>query len=151
MAESFSREKLRHAPQKKGGWEILCDLPPVWPRLVRPTNLMSRMNGKKTHTHTRCVYDLLYSTMSSFFLYSSTVVALIRVNIKNSTPSSAIVARYDNREARDRELWSLFSVFLMMMLLLTVQQNDFSVELTGNRTGSAAFDLYAGEYRFLCC
>ena len=48
-AESFSREKLRHAPQKEGGWEILCDLPRVWPRLVRP--LMSRMNGKKTHTH----------------------------------------------------------------------------------------------------
>ena len=52
MAESFSREKWRHAPQKEGRWEILCDLPPVWPRLVRPTNLMSRMNGKKTHTHT---------------------------------------------------------------------------------------------------
>ena len=34
-AESFSREKLRQAPQKKGG-EILCDLPPVWLRLVRP-------------------------------------------------------------------------------------------------------------------
>ena len=48
MPESFSRETLRHAPQKEGGWEILCDLPPVWPRLVRPTNLMSRMNGKKT-------------------------------------------------------------------------------------------------------
>ena len=29
MAESFSREKLRHAPQKEGGWKILCDLPPV--------------------------------------------------------------------------------------------------------------------------
>ena len=52
MAESFSREKLRHAPQKEGGWKILCDLPPVWPRLVRPTNLMSRMNDKKTHTNT---------------------------------------------------------------------------------------------------
>ena len=52
MAESFSREKLRHAPLKEGGWEILCDLLPVWPRLVRSTNLMSRMNGKKTHTHT---------------------------------------------------------------------------------------------------
>ena len=24
----------------------------MWPRLVRPTNLMSRMNGKKIHTHT---------------------------------------------------------------------------------------------------
>ena len=57
MAESFSREKLRHAPQKEGGWEILCDLPPVWPRLVRPTNLMSRTNRKKTHnTHTHCTY-----------------------------------------------------------------------------------------------
>ena len=51
MAESFSRQKSRHAPQKEGGLKILCDLPPVWPRLVRPTNLMSRMNGKKTHTH----------------------------------------------------------------------------------------------------
>ena len=50
MAESFSREKLRQAPQKEGGWKILCYLLPVWPRLVRP--LKSRMNGKKTHTHT---------------------------------------------------------------------------------------------------
>ena len=41
MAEPFSREKLRHAPQKEGGWEILCDPPPVWPRLVRPTNFMA--------------------------------------------------------------------------------------------------------------
>ena len=30
MAESFSREILRHAPQKEGGWKILCDLPPVF-------------------------------------------------------------------------------------------------------------------------
>ena len=52
MAESFSREKWTPAPQKEGGWEILCNFPPVWSRLVRPTNLMSRMNGKKTHTHT---------------------------------------------------------------------------------------------------
>ena len=52
MAESFSRQKSRHAPQKEGGLKILCDLPSVRPRLVRPTNLMSRMDGKKTHTHT---------------------------------------------------------------------------------------------------
>ena len=51
MAESFSRQKSRHAPQKEGGLKILCD-PPVLPRLVRPTNLMSRMDGKKTHTNT---------------------------------------------------------------------------------------------------
>ena len=51
MAESFSRQKSRHAPQKEGGLKIICDLPPVGPRLVRPTNLMSRMDGKKTHTH----------------------------------------------------------------------------------------------------
>ena len=30
MAESFSRQKSRHAPQKEGGLKILCDLPPVW-------------------------------------------------------------------------------------------------------------------------
>ena len=29
MAESFSRQKSRHAPQKEGGLKILCDLPPV--------------------------------------------------------------------------------------------------------------------------
>ena len=67
-AESFSREKLRHAPQKEGGWEILCDLPPVWPRLVRPTNLMSGMNGKKTHnTHTQIlVFTRIDLTTSAF-------------------------------------------------------------------------------------
>ena len=67
MAESFSREKLRHTPQKEGGWEILCDLPPVWPRLVRPTNLMSRMNGKKTHTHTTSPQG--YSTTCIIILF----------------------------------------------------------------------------------
>ena len=51
MAESFSREKLRHAPQKEGGWEILCDLPPVWTRLVRPTNL-DVQNEWEENTHT---------------------------------------------------------------------------------------------------
>ena len=66
MAESFSRQKSRHAPQKEGGLKILCDLPPVWPRLVRPTNLMSRMDGKKTHTHTHTVGPLfLLPTPSS--------------------------------------------------------------------------------------
>ena len=29
MAESFSRQKSRHAPQKEGGLKIPCDLPPV--------------------------------------------------------------------------------------------------------------------------
>ena len=29
LAEFFSREKLRHAPHKEGGWKILCDLLPV--------------------------------------------------------------------------------------------------------------------------
>ena len=39
---------LRQAPQKEGGWKLLCDLPPVGPRLVNPTNLTSRINGEKT-------------------------------------------------------------------------------------------------------
>ena len=46
MAESFSRQKSRHAPQKEGGLKILCD--PGWYVHI----LMSRMDGKKTHTHT---------------------------------------------------------------------------------------------------
>ena len=31
MAESFSGEKLRQAPQKEGGWKILSYLLPVTP------------------------------------------------------------------------------------------------------------------------
>ena len=34
-AKFFPRDKLRQAPQKEGG-VILCDSPPVWPRLVHP-------------------------------------------------------------------------------------------------------------------
>ena len=53
MAESFSREKLRHAPQKEGGWKILCDLPPVWPRgYVQRTWCPEWLGRKHTHTHT---------------------------------------------------------------------------------------------------
>ena len=71
MAESFSRQKSRHAPQKEGGLKILCDLPPVWPRLVRPTNLMSRMDGKKTHTHTtlHCIWLVLVVVCTTMFLF----------------------------------------------------------------------------------
>ena len=80
MAESFSREKLRHAPQKEGGRKNPCGLPPVGPRLVRPTNLMSRMNGKKTpHTHSArsiklsffLLYDCVQSTRRLYIQYSN--------------------------------------------------------------------------------
>ena len=74
MAESLSRQKSRHAPQKEGGLKILCDLPPVWPRLVRPTNLMSRMDGKKTHTHFlsrawRFIWFIVYSTVVALSVF----------------------------------------------------------------------------------
>ena len=79
MPQSFSREKLRHAPQKEGGWEILCDLPPVWPRLVRPTNLMSRMNGKKTHTHKHTQYDGNIFTVFSVYIYRLYLVYKLQI------------------------------------------------------------------------
>ena len=92
MTESFSREKLRHAPQKEGGWEILCD-PPVWPRLVRPTNLISRMNGKKTHTpHSYSatlsallphILDRWYSISGTFTFRNAAVAS--RVSLELST------------------------------------------------------------------
>ena len=56
MAESFLREKLRHTHRRRKVDEdscvtfLLCD--PGWLRL---TNLMSRMNGKKTQKHTLLV------------------------------------------------------------------------------------------------
>ena len=60
MAESFSREKLRHAPQKEGGHKILCDLPPVWPWLVvRPTNLMSSVEMIQSFNIRVWVYFML--------------------------------------------------------------------------------------------
>ena len=59
MAASFSRKKLRQAPQKEGG-EIMCDLPPV---CVTPagtsTNLTSRINGMITPNHTHAHIRLL--------------------------------------------------------------------------------------------
>ena len=54
MAESFSREKLRHAPQK-GGWEIL------WPSsCVTPAGTSNELDvqnewEEKTHTQYPCV------------------------------------------------------------------------------------------------
>ena len=78
MAESFSRQKSRHAPQKEGGLKILCDLPPVWPRQVRPTNLMSRMDGKKTHTPTQTnVLIFLYSRGSTLRTIFPNLVLLL--------------------------------------------------------------------------
>ena len=59
MAESFSREKWRHAPQKEGGWEILCDLSPVWPTPAGTSNELDVQNewGENTHTqHTHSLY-----------------------------------------------------------------------------------------------
>ena len=101
MAESSSRQKSRHAPQKEGGLKILCDLPPVWPRLVRPTNLMSRMDGKKTHTHkhttgwTAAVVILfvlirgLMLTIQAFSVssFATTESSAIRRPIKCQSPS----------------------------------------------------------------
>ena len=85
---SREKRKLRHAPQKEGGWKILGDLLPVWPRLVRPTNLMSRMNGKKTqntkHTHTGNSTDFLdyfleiAVTLHWYMVHSIDVFARIR-------------------------------------------------------------------------
>ena len=82
MVESFSRQKSRHAPQKEGGLKILCDLPPVWPRLVRPTNLMSRMDGKKTQNTTWDRFSPSVGQISSFmgqiFFFSGTDFLLLR-------------------------------------------------------------------------
>ena len=74
MAESFSRQKSRHAPQKEGGLKILCDLPPVWPRLVRPTNLMSRMDGKKTHTKEFLPCILLFAQAPILVWFDGTII-----------------------------------------------------------------------------
>ena len=68
MAESFSRQKSRHAPQKEGGLKILCDLPargqlnrenniPLSPCV--PENLVSRdgfsrpVPRQPAHLHTQ--------------------------------------------------------------------------------------------------
>ena len=51
MAESFSRQKSRHAPQKEGGLKILCDLGSC----VTPagtSNELDVQNGWEENTHT---------------------------------------------------------------------------------------------------
>ena len=50
MAESFSREKLRHAPQKEGGGEILCD-PPSCVTLAGTSIDVQNEWEENTHTH----------------------------------------------------------------------------------------------------
>ena len=58
MAESFLREKLRQAPQKEGGWKILCvkkNLNAPRPSRVTPagTSIEVQNEGEEnTHTHT---------------------------------------------------------------------------------------------------
>ena len=107
MAESFSREKWRHAPQKEGGWEILCGLAPVWPRLVRPTNLMSRMNGKKTHTqimYTSAPYSSICPLMVYLFIdYLGGIDLFVHVrnvrHFRGLRPSDYVNAAYKRRIA----------------------------------------------------
>ena len=60
MAESFSRQKSRHAPQKEGGLKkkILCDLSSC----VTPagtSNELDVQNGweENTHTHTHVIFS----------------------------------------------------------------------------------------------
>ena len=52
MAESFSRQKSRHAPQKEGGLKILCDLPPVCVTPAGTSNELDVQNGWEENTHT---------------------------------------------------------------------------------------------------
>ena len=66
MAESFSREKLRHAPQKEGGWEILCDLSSC----VTPAGTSNELDvqnewEENTHTHTHCQPEKLLYTVAN--------------------------------------------------------------------------------------
>ena len=103
MAESFSRQKSRHAPQKEGELKILCDLPPVWPRLVRPTNLMSRMDGKKTHTHTHTVVQYIVNAASTtrFCTYGARHITIMQSapSMKDVGVSSASCSLEGEREA----------------------------------------------------
>ena len=52
MAESFSRQKSRHAPQKEGGLKILCDLPPDSVTPAGTSNELDVQNGWEENTHT---------------------------------------------------------------------------------------------------
>ena len=53
---------------------LLCD-----PRLVRPTNLMSRMNGKKTHTHTHMYYNV-FVCLKFFWCPCMAIIASLSYN-----------------------------------------------------------------------
>ena len=74
MAESFSRQKLRQAPQKEGG-EILCDLSCVTPASAS-TSLTSRINGMTTH-------ERLFRIMA-YLVEILTLVTAIKVVIKSN-------------------------------------------------------------------
>ena len=70
MAESFSREKLRQAPQKEGGWKILCYLLPVLPSsCVTPagTSIEVQNEWEENTTHKASGYPCNTSKQLSFF------------------------------------------------------------------------------------
>ena len=67
MAESFSRQKSRHAPQKEGGLKILCDLPPVTP--AGTSNELDVQNGWEENTHTHIYISNEWSLRLSVYLW----------------------------------------------------------------------------------
>ena len=77
MAESFSREKISHAPQKEGGWKILCDLSPVWPRAGTSIDVQNEWE-ESTHTHTHL------GIFFPFFLWGKIPVTEVRTHVPTS-------------------------------------------------------------------
>ena len=84
-AESFSREKLREAPQKEGGeilfGPLLCD--PGW--YVHIPDVQNKWDGNTTHTHIVCCVPwctvvhqsvLVYYYYCCFDLISGTSIAV---------------------------------------------------------------------------
>ena len=66
MAESFSRQKSRHAPQKEGGLKILCVVTPAG-----TSNELDVQNGwmGRKHTHTHCFWLVLVVVCTTMFLF----------------------------------------------------------------------------------
>ena len=105
MAESFSREKLRHASQKEGGWEILYDLPPVWPRLKariaerRWMRNLARLCWVEYYSwRTRVFYSSMYSTQHTHSL-STAFHTLLNILIA-WVPLSILDSKYSKLEYR---------------------------------------------------
>ena len=88
--KNYGNHRRRKADEKSGVTFLLCDS--GW--YVRPTNLMSRMSGKKTHTHTQTRKTRKISTQTTFVVYFIQWLTRVLFSHRNHLSSTLKIKQY---------------------------------------------------------